>query len=830
MTINKKLSGTKLPITNIKEMNMSLSYRVQFSLVLLTGSAILLAILATIFYYMGTVEVNERFRSSALFKTNAIRKQFQDYTKMMTLTVQSLSQSDSLKKFITKIPFSQREADGDFQHVRSLFLVVIKKHPEFMQLRYIDAQGKEVIRFDRKHSRQEPYEIPKAHLQNKVHRGYFIETAKLPAGSVWFSKLDLNIEHKKIEIPIKPTLRASTPVYIDGTFRGIVIVNTLMNEQLDKIRHFTDDMLVRIVDKDGEYIIHPNSQNSWSRYLSREHTLTDDFPQKAKDILDNEQLVSTKWVSKRLGLENGENLTLIIEMNHKIYAQQFDSVKKITFIIITVLFFILLLVNIFISRLMASVPEKLEKEVNKRTQQLQDKKNELQNQLAFQKTLLKTIPNPIFFKDEQDIYRECNSAFETFLGLKKEQVIGHTMYDLMPKELAEVYHQVDLKLKENREVQTYDAKVHHADGSQKDIIFNEAVILKPNGEMGGIIGVMLDVTELKAAQEELALTNDKLTESYIKSEKMVALGQLIADVAHEINTPLGAIRSAVANLTHFLTQTLEQLPVCFQLLSKQRQHDFFALLQKASQQETTLSSKEKRQYRYALIPQLEKHAIVDAQRMADTLVEMGIYQDIEAFLPLLKESNCPTILNIAYQLTTLQKSTKTITIASERAAKTVLALKSFARYDQTGEKVKANLTEGIETVLTLYHNQAKHGVEIIYNYAELPLIFCYPDNLNQVWTNLLNNALQAMKNKGTLQIDVSVQNHYAVVSITDSGPGIPDDIKPKIFEPFFTTKPAGEGCGLGLDIVKNIIEKHNGKITVTSEQGKTTFNVYLPIN
>jgi PAS domain S-box-containing protein len=803
---------------------MSLSYRTQFSLMLLMGSAILLAILGSLFYYMGTNEINERFKNSALFKANTIVQQFQDYTKMMSLTVESLAESDSLTQFIT----AKENKDTLQEHVRSLFLVLMKKHPEFMQLRYIDAKGHEMIRFDRNHnSSEQPYEMASPHLQNKGHRGYFIETSKLEKGGIWFSKLDLNIEHKRIEIPIKPTLRASTPVYINGSFQGIIIVNVLVKELLENIKQFVDDMLITLVDQEGEIIIHPNSQLSWSRYLKQAHHLKDDFPEQTLNILTHERWMSTTFISHRLGLENGENLTLILEMDKRIYDKQFDYVKKITLLIVSVLFFIFLFVNVFLSRVMASIPEKLEKEVEKRTRELADKQNELHRQLVFQKTLLKTIPNPIFFKDEEGIYRECNCAFQTFLGLKKEEIIGHNIYDLIAKEQADVYHQADLKLKENGEVQTYEAKVLHAKGHERNIIFNEAVMI--NGEFGGIIGVMLDVTELKAVQERLALTNEKLAQSYAKSEKMVALGQLIAGVAHEINTPLGAIRSAVMNITRFLTQTLEQLPPFFQLLSKERQHDFFILLQNTNERELNLSSKEKRQYRRALIHQLEKQGILESASMADTLVEMGIYQNLDPFLALLKDTNGSTILNIAYMLSTLQQSTKTITMASGRATKTVQALKNFARYDNTGQKVNANITEGIETVLTLYYNQLKQGVEIIRNYADLPAILCYPDELNQVWTNLIHNALQAMDNKGILEIDVFILNNQMLISITDNGCGIPEDIQSKIFEPFFTTKPAGEGSGLGLDIVKKIIDKHDGKITITSVPGKTNFTVYLPI-
>ena len=112
---------------------------------------------------------------------------------------------------------------------------------------------------------------------------------------------------------------------------------------------------------------------------------------------------------------------------------------------------------------------------------------------------------------------------------------------------------------------------------------------------------------------------------------------------------------------------------------------------------------------------------------------------------------------------------------------------------------------------------------------DIPAIFCYPGELNQVWTNLIHNALQAMDYQGTLTINSSTRNEQIVISITDTGKGIPNEIQEKIFEPFFTTKPAGEGSGLGLDIVKKIIDKHQGRIHVESQPGNTTFRVVLPI-
>ncbi|MCL1470952.1 ATP-binding sensor histidine kinase [Argonema antarcticum] len=332
--------------------------------------------------------------------------------------------------------------------------------------------------------------------------------------------------------------------------------------------------------------------------------------------------------------------------------------------------------------------------------------------------------------------------------------------------------------------------------------------------------------ELSQTLEHLQATQEEL----IQSEKMAALGQLVAGVAHEINTPLGAIRSSVENIAEFMTLYLEKLPAFFQQLSPQRQQDFFALLQNSTRQVTTFSSKEKRAFKRALVSQLSDREITNADTIADTLVDLGIYENIEPFLPLLKDPKSEDILNNLYQLASLQKSTQIITTATNRAAKIVFALKSYARYDNSGDKLKANIIEGIETVLTIYESQLKHGVETIRNYDRaLPSILCYPDELNQVWTNLIHNALQAMSNKGSLTIDARQQDTNLLIGITDSGTGIDPKIMSRIFDPFFTTKPPGEGSGLGLNIVKKIIDKHEGNISVESMPGQTTFTVSLPI-
>jgi signal transduction histidine kinase len=254
-------------------------------------------------------------------------------------------------------------------------------------------------------------------------------------------------------------------------------------------------------------------------------------------------------------------------------------------------------------------------------------------------------------------------------------------------------------------------------------------------------------------------------------------------------------------------------------------------MQSSSQQTYSLSTREKRGLKKGVKQQLESEGIGNADSLASILVNIGLLENLQEFLPLLKDPDSENIIKTAYDFASIHRSARTIATATERAAKVVFALKNYARYDVNGEKIQVNITDGIETVLTLYHNQINQGVEVVRNYqAQLPAVLCYPDELNQVWTNLIHNALQAMDNQGTLTIDAVQQDTSVKVKITDSGKGIPPEIWQKIFEPFFTTKPAGEGSGLGLDIVKKIIDKHQGKMDVESVPGQTAFTVSLPIN
>ena len=325
------------------------------------------------------------------------------------------------------------------------------------------------------------------------------------------------------------------------------------------------------------------------------------------------------------------------------------------------------------------------------------------------------------------------------------------------------------------------------------------------------------LTELRQAQHQL-----------VQSERLAALGQLVAGIAHEVNTPLGAIRAAASNGKKALSHVLEQLPGLAQRLTDAEQALFFSMLQTALAKTELVTSGERRPVVRALQKKLEEAGTGDARDLAELLVDMGIRGDIEPLLPLIRHADRDWLFTLACDLRRLHGNNETIMSAVERASKVLFAFKNYARIQDSGDKKPVDLRDNIELVLGLYKHQIRRGIDVEVRMQGLPPVQGHPDELVQVWTNLIHNAVHAMEGKGTLKLTGEHRDGHVVIGITDSGPGIPLHFQHKIFDPFFTTKAMGEGSGLGLHICREIVAKHGGEIRVDSRPGNTTFSVWLP--
>jgi signal transduction histidine kinase len=336
-------------------------------------------------------------------------------------------------------------------------------------------------------------------------------------------------------------------------------------------------------------------------------------------------------------------------------------------------------------------------------------------------------------------------------------------------------------------------------------------------------------------QRLVGLMSDRIRETTRREQqrdRLASLGKLSAGLAHELNNPASAAKRATSQLREVLTKIRDASHelgsrdlTAAQRAEIEKLETAFVQMNEPPPEPLALSDLEEQ-----IDSLLRSHGQSDLWQLAADLARKNVKPEAleSLFATLDAETARAALVRIAasVEVATLLNE---IESGTSRISDLVRAIKEYTYMDQTPLQ-NVDIVKSLETTLTILNHKLKHGVTVERDYQKIPLLVnSFGSELNQVWTNIIDNAIDAMHGEGKLKIRTYRDDDCVVVAITDNGPGIPADVKAHIFEPFFTTKGVGQGTGLGLDTAQRIVKKHRGNIQVNSVPGQTCFEVWLPL-
>ena len=401
-------------------------------------------------------------------------------------------------------------------------------------------------------------------------------------------------------------------------------------------------------------------------------------------------------------------------------------------------------------------------------------------------------------KDEKRLIRYANQGMADLTGYSCEELVRKNIEDIIHQNGAiellkmETGRGISGRIDSTYELLSIDmqnarmpVEICYAatefDGKKAIVCYVKDITkrLKAREQLKGYSENLKKMIEDKTGELKKSLKNLQETQSQlVQSEKMASIGQLAAGVAHEINNPVGFVKSNLGTMN---------------------------------------------EYREDLIRLLDHYATLEAiiGRESEISGNRAIHKAIEEIHKVKDE------IDLDFILDDYEKVIAESVDGTARVAKIVSDLKDFSHVDKA-ELEHSDINQGIQSTINIVWNELKYKANVVKKFGDIPLIKCYPQRLNQVFMNILVNAAQSIEEKGEIRISTEADNGYVEIRISDTGSGMPPDVLSKIFDPFFTTKDVGKGTGLGLNMAYNIIQKHKGTIDVESEVGKgTTFIIRL---
>lgn len=330
----------------------------------------------------------------------------------------------------------------------------------------------------------------------------------------------------------------------------------------------------------------------------------------------------------------------------------------------------------------------------------------------------------------------------------------------------------------------------------------------------------------------------EFTKNQQQNDKMMALGKLSAGLAHELNNPSAAIVRSAQTLSAHLKQgpDIFMQAVKVQMTDEQFEAVNKVLVGQLAKGIQSYSLMEKAEKEDEVMDWLDDREIENSDAIAENLVDYGFgLEELDQIADEVEQKYLSGIFAWINQNLVTERLVDEIEEASSRINKLVSSVKSYTHMDQAPEKKPTDIHVGIENTLTmLAHKIRKSNIQVHRNFdPDLPKALVFPSEMNQVWTNIIDNAIDAMENSDNKELTITTtrNSQFINVVISDTGSGIPEEIQDKIFDPFFTTKEIGKGTGMGMEVVHRIVtNQHNGSVTFLTEPGHTEFSVCFPLN